>query len=648
MRRLAWGRWVLGIVLWAVAGVGCDGDPPGGHKPDGGSPDGAAGGAPGGPLPDGGGPGGAAGSPAAGEPPAIGLAPGSICDPTGWCWYNPRPSGYLMLSVAGTSNADIWIAGSPVVRASVRRNAMVDRAHGDAVHDITTLVVFANRYLGGWRLRGRALRRDLVRAGPRGGQAAPTSGPLRRATSTSSSGLAAKHFDGVAWTDLPMGGRHVAGSGPDDVWIADNETLWHFDGVSFSPQPPFEDGFIADIAVAARNDVWVATFVSASFSHVIRHFDGTTWSVVNELPTEFRVQSITATAPNDVWVTGGDLSSGSFVIHWDGQSFESEVGLARIFSVERVGSDYFAVGDDGKVFRRTTADSPWREISDGPTVRLNGTWGSAPDDMWAVGDEGTILHHDGREVSPFLSGRHPLDVPHRRPFGAVRRLGDGAGQRLGGRRRGHHPAVERSQLDDVPPRLSRRRESPGGVHRKSERRVDRGRAQLVVPRARRRSSPVARSPACHPGCTVRDIHGTAAGDIWAVAAGCQRRQERSLTLVSHFDGNAWSSVQPLAVQADEPNWRLWAVSSDDVWLRLGRVFIDVGQPRPREGIEYWHFDGQVWSQQLVQLPIPSDIWMFGDDGYLHFESPPNATFSFGQSDVWAAGDQGRWLRRRRH
>ena len=74
-----------------------------------------------------------------------------------------------------------------------------------------------------------------------------------------------------------------------------------------------------------------------------------------------------------------------------------------MFSVERVGSDYFAAGADGKVFRRTAADSPWREISDGPTVSLRGTWGSAPDDMWAVGDEGVILHHDGYEVSAFLS-----------------------------------------------------------------------------------------------------------------------------------------------------------------------------------------------------------------------------------------------------
>ena len=313
-----------------------------------------------------GGPGGAAGRPAAGEPPAIGLAPGSICDPTGWCWYNPRPSGYQLLSTVGTSNADIWIAGS---------HSSALRFDGTRWSTVPTAMAFTQRLWSFsptdvWAVGAGVTHFDGTSFVP-----VPEAGEGGLDIWASSpsdiyvvGGLAAKHFDGLAWTDLSIGGNqgrgsHVAGSGPDDVWIAASETLWHFDGVSFSPQPPFEDGFIGDIAVAARNDVWVASFVQATFSFVLRHFDGTTWSVAAELPVEFRVGSISATGPNDVWVTGGDLFFGTFVIHWDGQSFESEVGMPLMFSVERVGSDYFAVGDDGKVFRRAAADSPWREIA---------------------------------------------------------------------------------------------------------------------------------------------------------------------------------------------------------------------------------------------------------------------------------------------
>jgi len=133
-------------------------------------------------------------------------------------------------------------------------------------------------------------------------------------------------------------------------------------------------------------------------------------------------------------------------------------------------------------------------------------------------------------------------------------------------------------------------------------------------------------PDLPPGVPVRDIHGTAADDIWAVAGGISPATGSQVTLVSHFDGNAWSSVQPLAAFADDPNWRLWALSFENVWLRLGRTLIDDGGARPREGIEYWHFDGDVWSQLLVPLPIPPDIWMFGDDGYPQFERPPTRRF----------------------
>jgi hypothetical protein len=626
MRRLAWGRAVLGVVLGAIAGVGCDGGAPGGHRPDGG------------------GQGGAAGGPAAGEPPAIGLGPGSICDPTGWCWYNPRPSGYLMLSVAGTSNADIWIVGdrSPALRFD-----------GTTWSTVPTAMAFTERLWSFsptdvWAVGEKVSHFDGVAFTP-----VPEAGPGAIDIWASSPndiyitvGSQARHFDGQAWTDLPVGGLHVDGSGPDDVWIAENETLWHFDGVSFSPEPPFEDGFIADVAVAARNDVWVASFVSQTFSFVIRHFDGTAWSVVNELPIEFRVQSISATGPNDVWVTGRDLFFGSFVIHWDGQSFESEVGLPQIRTVERVGSDYFAVGDDGKVFRRTAADSPWREISDGPTVALNGTWGSAPDDMWAVGDEGTILHHDGREVSLFPSAATHSTFPSAGPSALFDVWGTGresawavGAEGLILQWNGRTWTTFRRGLPGDGSLLAVFTASPGDVWIGGE--------LSVLFRVLDGELTTGQIPGLPPGVPVRDIHGTSADDIWAVAGGVSPDAASLLTLVSHFDGNAWSPVQALPAQASDPNWRLWAVSSSDAWLRLGRVLIDYGGARPREGIEYWRFDGQSWSQLLVQFPIPSDIWMFGDDGYPEFEPTPNATFSFGQGDVWAAGDRGRWLRRRR-
>ena len=45
-------------------------------------------------------------------PPSAHLAPGSVCERDGWCWYNPLPSGTWWQTVAGAGRTDLWIAGN--------------------------------------------------------------------------------------------------------------------------------------------------------------------------------------------------------------------------------------------------------------------------------------------------------------------------------------------------------------------------------------------------------------------------------------------------------------------------------------------------------------------------------------------------------
>ena len=62
------------------------------------------------------------------------------------------------------------------------------------------------------------------------------------------------------------------------------------------------------MAVAARNDVWLVALVSepTGAHYEIRRFDGTRWTVVNQLPFGISVRSITASAPDDVWIAAID------------------------------------------------------------------------------------------------------------------------------------------------------------------------------------------------------------------------------------------------------------------------------------------------------------------------------------------------------
>ena len=323
------------------------------------------------------------------------------------------------------------------------------------------------------------------------------------------------------------------------------------------------------------------------------------------------------------------------MIHWDGHFFEEAVGVTPLFSVERIGTGYLGVGDNGKVFRRALVDSPWRELSDGPLVTLNGVWGSAPDDMFAVGERGTILHYDGREVSqlPTTVNTTLFDVWGSRADTA---WAVGAGG-LVLRWDGVSWKELRGSVSTPRDLFAVFTATPGDVWVGGDlNTMFRIVGDTLEPAA---------IPGLPEDVSVRDLHGTAADDIWAVAGGFSPTLASTVTFVSHFDGQSWSAAESLPMVTSDPIWRVWAVAPDDVWVRMGRARLDDGSPHGVDGFEYWHFDGQAWSPVRVPLPIPNDIWMFGDTPPLQFQGPPISSFSFGPDDLWSVNSAGRWMRR---
>jgi len=57
-------------------------------------------------------------------------------------------------------------------------------------------------------------------------------------------------------------------------------------------------------------------------------------------------------------------------------------------------NDVWAVGDSGAIIHRTGSD--WNVSRSNVIVPLRGIWGSAADDVWVVGDGGVILNWDGQ------------------------------------------------------------------------------------------------------------------------------------------------------------------------------------------------------------------------------------------------------------
>ena len=70
-------------------------------------------------------------------------------------------------------------------------------------------------------------------------------------------------------------------------------------------------------------------------------------------------------------------------------------------------NDVFAVGLAGVIQHSSNDGASWQAQTSGTTQELFGAWGSGPNDVFAVGSNGVILHsaNDGAPGKPKLRGR---------------------------------------------------------------------------------------------------------------------------------------------------------------------------------------------------------------------------------------------------
>jgi len=80
--------------------------------------------------------------------------------------------------------------------------------------------------------------------------------------------------------------------------------------------------------------------------------------------------------------------------------------LRAVFAV--TANDVFAVGDGGTILHRR--DNQWTQMQTPTTENLRGVWGASPSDVWAVGNNGTILRYDGTSWTPTGSASGDLDA----------------------------------------------------------------------------------------------------------------------------------------------------------------------------------------------------------------------------------------------
>jgi hypothetical protein len=249
------------------------------------------------------------------------------------------------------------------------------------------------------------------------------------------------HYDGSAWekhaivddASPPFTMRAVWVGRSDDVWIADGLSLRHSTGwkggaTEWSAHrfyPPETLTGNGPFGVSGKGgSVWIARFGWLDFDPAATLIKCSGWGEGGGLVDPELLGAsdnwdelfgtgygtVAVTRANEAWATSAGTSvwSGARVVRvfrsdaeppaWQREEFNSRTAR-HLYGIWGDDDVVWLVGEGGVTRRMTRAALATRtfEIVETPVIAdLRGVFGFGADDVWAVGDESTVLHWDGK------------------------------------------------------------------------------------------------------------------------------------------------------------------------------------------------------------------------------------------------------------
>ncbi len=196
---------------------------------------------------------------------------------------------------------------------------------------------------------------------------------------------------GTTWaTQKQDGGWHgLWGSGANDVYAvgAFGDIAHAGDGMTFTAQASGVQSSLDAVWGSGAGDVYVAGQGGA----ILHSGDGgQSWNALAS-GTGHELFALWGSGPLDVFAVGDAgviLHSGDGGASWDAQDSGTQQTL---FGVWGAGGAVYAVGFAGTIVRTVDGGAHWLPDASGTTRTLWAVAGSGPDEVFAVGDLGTIL-----------------------------------------------------------------------------------------------------------------------------------------------------------------------------------------------------------------------------------------------------------------
>lgn len=219
-------------------------------------------------------------------------------------------------------------------------------------------------------------------------------------------------FGGAAITEMPTQGSPVEQRPEklnylfeqDGVLYAVGQTqeqggaLWKRDSDGWRAHQPGDAHDLRDTFVDANGDVWaVGARGNEGQLGGIWRLSNDVWSLEHE--AEKPLNSIWARSNTDIFAVGADgvivrYDGDSWKSDTDGQEYDLEHELYDIWGLPGANESVWAVGSYGLLLQRDNTGT-WKRMATPTRAHLDAIWGSVNghnDDVFAVGHDGTVLH----------------------------------------------------------------------------------------------------------------------------------------------------------------------------------------------------------------------------------------------------------------